>query len=180
MSQMRIYCAGAGTLWVKVIGFDSSLEGEIQPSQTKQALHHYPRRASHQNVNFQIICRDSREMATFQSFVRRHHKYALSSPSNPEVVLWWPQRGIRDWSGIIKKVEVGDKRFNTAPKVSFTVELVDSMLSKKTWWSSRGEDFSKFFSNTIDTSSQWKAPLPSLPELPPDSDWGGGGAGGSF
>lgn len=176
MSQMRMYCAGAGTIWVKVIGFNSSLEGTIVPSQTKQALHHYPRKAQHQNITFQVVFRDSKELAEFQGFVRRHQKYALASPSNPEVVLWWPQRGIRDWSGIIKKVEAGDKRFNVAPKLSFTVDLVNSLLSQKTWWSSRGEEFSKFFGSAIGPPSDWKVPLPPLPETPFD----GGSAGGDF
>lgn len=185
MSQMRMYCAGAGTLWVKVISFQSSLDGHIQPSQTKQAVHHYPRKASHQNISFQVVCRDSAELATLQNFIRRHQKFALTSPQNPEVVLWWPERGIRDWSGIIKKVEAGDKRFNVAPKVSFTVDLVDSLLSEKTWWSSVAEDFSKFFDNSVDKSGDWTAPLPSLPDRsdrPPTTpgDWGGGGAGGTF
>lgn len=181
MSQMRMYCAGVGTLWVKVIGFQSSLDGQIQPSQTKHALHHYPRKASHQNISFQVVCRDSKEMATLQSFIRKHQQYALTSPQHPEVMLWWPERGIRDWSGIIKKVEAGDKRFNVVPKVSFTVDLVDSLLSEKTWWSSVSDDFSKFFENTIDPSQDWTAPLPSLPPTQNQTEgWGGGGTGGTF
>lgn len=179
MSQMRMYCAGVGTIWVKVIGFNSALDGQIQPSQTKQALHHYPRKAQHQNITFQVQCRNAQELSNIQSFIRRHQRYALTSPATPEVVLWWPQRGIRDWSGIIRRVEGGDKRFNPVPKLNFTVDLVDSMLSKKTWWSSVAQDFSKFFDNTIDPSSDWKAPLPPLPPLG-DPNWGGGGAGGNF
>ena len=163
MSEMRMYCAGVGTLWVKVVAFQSSLDGQIQPSQTKQALHHYPRKASHQSVSFQVVCRDKEELSTLQRFIRAHQKYALTSPENPEVVLWWPQRGINDWSGIIKKVEGGDKRFNPVPKVSFTVDLVNSLLSKKTWWSSVADDFSKFFGDTIQPAEDWKAPLPPLP-----------------
>lgn len=169
MSQMRMYSAGVGTLWVKVVSFNTSLDGTITPSQTKQALHHYPRRAAHQNISFQVVCRDATELATIQSFIRHHQRHALTSPANPEVVLWWPQRGIRDWSGIIKKVEAGGKRFSVAPKVSFTVDLVDSLLAEKTWWSSAADDFAKFFDNTIDPPGDWTPPsgLPSLPGLPP-------------
>lgn len=167
MSQMRMYCAGAGSLWVKVVGFQSSLDGQIQPSQTKQALHHYPRKATHQNVNFQLVCRDLEELRAVQGFIRRHQKYALTSPQRPEVVLWWPERGIENWSGIIKKVEGGDKRFNPVPKVSFTVDLVDSMLSRKTWWSSAADDFAKFGEAAMPPSGDWTVPLPSLPGLPP-------------
>lgn len=167
MSLLRMYCAGAGTLWVKVVAFQSSLDGQIQASQTKQALHHYPRKASHQNITFQAVCSNKDELAALQNFVRRHQKYALTSPSNPEVVLWWPERGIRDWSGIIKRIEAGDKRFNPVPKVSFTVELVDSLLSKKTWWSSVAENFDKFFADTLQPPGDWKQPLPPLPGLNP-------------
>lgn len=177
MSQMRMYCAGAGTIWVKVVGFNSSLDGTIQPSQTKQALHHYPRRSSHQNVSFQVVCRDSRELGTIQNFIRRHQKYALTSPANPEVVLSWPQRGIVDWSGVIKRVEAGDKRFNVTPRVNFTVDLVDSLLSRKTWWSSVADNFDQFFDNTLETPGEWTPPnLPSLPGATPGGrqDWGGG------
>lgn len=180
-----MYCGGVGTLWVKVIAFQSSLEGDIRPSQTKQALHHYPRKAGQQNITFQCVCRDKYELSTLQRFVRAHQKYALTSPRKPEVMLWWPERGIRDWSGIIRKIEAGDKRFNSVPKVSFTVDLVDSLLSEKTWWSSVAEDFSKFFEDTLQPPGDWKQPLPSLPPVLPDfpqpaPEWGGGGAGGTF
>lgn len=178
MSQMRMYCAGAGTLWVKVIGFQSSLDGTIQPSQTKQALHHYPRRAGHQTINFQLVCRDSKELSLIQNFIRRHHKYALTSPQNPEVVFWWPERGIRDWSGIIKKVEAGDKRFNVAPKLSFTVDLVDSLLSEKTWWSSAADDFAKFYEGNLEPPGELTPPV--LPGLPPSVPGGGQQWGGGF
>ena len=179
MSKMRMYCAGVGTIFVNVTSFQSTLDGQIVPSQTKQALHHYPRKASHQSIAFQVQCRDANELNTIQTFIRRHQKYALTSPPNPEIMLWWPQRGIRDWSGIIKRVEAGDRRFNPSPKVNFTVDLVNSLMSKKTWWSSAAEDFDKFFDTAINPSSEWSAPLPSLPNLP-ESDWGGGGAGGNF
>lgn len=182
---MRMYCAGAGSLWVKVVGFQSSLDGHIQPSQTKQALHHYPRKATHQSVNFQLVCRDLEELRAVQGFIRRHQKYALTSPQRPEVVLWWPERGIENWTGIIKKVEGGDKRFNPVPKVSFSVELVDSMLSRKTWWASAADDFAKFGENVMPPSDDWTVPLPSLPDrsdrpTPGGGDFGGGGAGGTF
>lgn len=168
MSQMRMYCSGAGTLWVKVVGFQSSLEGQIVPSQTKQALHHYPRKATHQGVSFQIQCRSSSELSTIQGFIRRHQKYALTSPSTPEIVLWWPQRGIRDWSGIVRKVEAGDKRFNPFPKISITFDLVQSLLSNKTWWSSVADNFDQFFDSAIDPSEDWTPPstLPSMPSAP--------------
>ena len=185
MSQMRMYCAGTGSLWVKVVGFQSSLDGQIQPSQTKAALHHYPKKASHQNVSFQLVCRNKDELRTIQSFIRRHQQYALTSPQSPEVVLWWPERGIDNWSGIIKKVEAGDKRFNPVPKLSFTVDLVDSMLSRKTWWSSVADSFDRFGGSVIGPSEDWIAPLPSLPEVPggrpdysnPNFNGGGGNSG---
>lgn len=167
MSQMRMYCAGVGTLWLKVVTFQSSLDATVQSSQTKQALHHYPRKASHQSVTFEVVV-PKKEKSQLQAFVRAHQKYALTSPRSPEVILWWPQRGIRDWSGIIKRVEGGANRFSVASKVTFTVELVDSLLSDKTWWSSVAEDFDKFFGNVIPPPGDWKQPLPSLPPALPN------------
>lgn len=176
--MMRMYCAGAGTLWVNVTSFSTSLDGQVVSSQTKQALHHYPRKSTQPSVTFQIACRGTDEFMALQTFVRRHQKYALTSPRYPEIMLWWPQRGIRDWSGIVKRIEAGDRRFNTVPKVSLSFDLVDSLLSKKTWWSSVAQNFDQFFDTSIDPSSDWTAPLPSLPK--PPGDWGGGGAGGTF
>lgn len=168
MSQMRMYCAGAGTLWVKVISFNSSLEGTITPSQTKQALHHYPRKATHQKVNFELVTSTGSEKQAIIDFIRRHQKYALTSPQKPEVMLWWPQRGIRNWSGIIKRVEAGSNRFSVASKVSFTVDLVDSLLSEKTWWGSVADDFDSYFDNAIEPPGDWKQPLPPLPPALPN------------
>ena len=172
MSLLHLSCATVGNFDLRVTQFSSALVGNLVSSQTKYALHHFPIKADQQNIQFNVIFNGWPEYQRMQDYVRKHMIRALTTVENPEVVLNWPERNIVDWSGVIQNFRGGDERFNIAPKAQITFLLVDSLLSQKTWTSSFGEDYLKWFQTDIGDVGD----IPGL--TPPAAPPGFGGAQG--
>lgn len=116
--------------------FSSGLSSLMSSVQTKTMAQHFPVKAQQPEVDFDIVFRDEATYEEFQEFVRQHQLKALRGSANPEVVLWWPQRDINNWTGLIKNFKAGGQRFNPAPRARLTVDLVDSVYSLRTHLSS--------------------------------------------
>jgi len=188
MSQLRMTCVGVGSIYVKVLSFNTPLRGKMRSEQTKTMLQHFPYKADQQSLQLQIVCNGWDEYRTLQDFVRGHHLGALPAARNPEVDLWWPERGMNHWTGFIKRMQAGDERFNIAPKATLEILLIDSLLSEKTWSSSLADPFEEMFGSDIGGTRDPNDPIygPPLPVLEPgrgaDTPGGvpGGVSGGSF
>jgi len=118
--------------------FSTTLFSKMSSAQTKTMQQHFPVKAEQPEVTFDIWFTSEDEFEDFQRFVRRHQLAALHASPNPEVALWWPERDITDWTGIIKNFRAGGARFNPAPKARLTVDLIDSVYSRGTGTSSIG------------------------------------------
>lgn len=138
-----------GVVDLNVTSFNSPLRGDMRSSQTKRAKHHFPIKSSQQSLQLQAIFTGWEKYRAMQDFVRKHHVRSLSTVESPEVTIYWPERGMDNWTGIIQDFKAGDERFNIAPRASIDILLVDSMLSQKTWTSSFGQGFDKFFETDI-------------------------------
>lgn len=201
MSQLVISSNYSEDISLNVISFSSPISQSIPSAQTKSMIHHYPYKVSQPQVRFQVIFRSEEDYEAFQNFVRKHHLAMISEGSStPEITMWWPERGINNWTGFIREFQAGGQKSNPAPKAEFVVELVDSFISRKTTQSSFGSPFSRIFGNQIASlkSPSWFK-LPSIPssQSPPPSGastpsstippltplpqpGGGNGGGGSF
>lgn len=151
MSQMKVSHPDVGELMLKVLSFNTPLQGQIRSSQTKAALHHYPVKASQQKLTMEVVFSSTAEYMAFQTYVRKSHQHANSGTNTPELNLWWPERGIENWSGVVLSIKGGDERFNSAPRAQIEFLLVDSLLSQKTFSASTAESFEKFFDTDIGT-----------------------------
>ena len=181
MSLLKLSNSSVGTFDLHVTSFTTPLRGQIESSQTKKAQHHYPRKAGQQQLVLQCVFPSTRNYMEFQTFVRRSHTNAIGTTSNPELSIWWPERGMDGWSGVITSIQAGDERFNHVPKAQVEMLLVDSMLSHKTFASSFAGAFSNFFNNDIGNPSDILGfILPSLPALGPNPDFRGGGGQGEY
>lgn len=164
MSAMTMTCANVGTLKLKVVSFNSPMRGDMRSSQTKHTKHHWPIKASQQAFQMTIQFNGWDEYRVFQDFIRKHHVRAANNAQNPEVVINFPARNINNWSGMVRQLSAGDQRFNIAPQAQIELILVDSMLSAKTFTSSFGEAFSKFFYTDIpDPTTIFVPPTPVIP-----------------
>lgn len=150
MSLCRLSCEGVGVLEIKVLKFSTPLAGNITSAQTKEMLQHFPIKSSQQSLTMTVITNGWPEMKALQDFVRGHQLGAMSGSSvRPEITIWWPQRGMNNWSGFITKMPAGDKRFNIAPRADIEFFLVDSLLSEKTFSASIASDFRTLFNSDI-------------------------------
>ncbi|QGJ94909.1 hypothetical protein SEA_REDWATTLEHOG_49 [Gordonia phage RedWattleHog] len=176
MSTLRMSCPYVGTLNLKVLNFNSPLTGSIATSQTKRARHHWPIKASQQSLSLLVQFRNWPEYDALQKFVRAHHVRSLLTVQYPEVTLYWPQRGMNNWSGLIRDLQAGDERFNLAPRATLELILIDSMLSSKTFTASMGESVAKWHQVDIGNPGEpeFKPPKPS-DWLPPRDGPGQGG-----
>ena len=167
MSLLRLSSPDVGTFHLHVTSFSTPLQGQISTSQTKKAQHHYPRKAGQQKLMLQCVFPSTQNYMDFQKFVRTSHTNAIGTTSNPELSIWWPERGMEGWSGVVTSIEAGDERFNHVPKAQVDMLLVDSLLSQKTFASSYGGAFAQFFDNDIGNPSDIiDFILPALPSVP--------------
>lgn len=140
MSHLYIKTGAFGTFKMNVLKFSSPMSGAISSMQTKTIVQHFPIKANQPDIEFDVIFRNEKEYERFQKYVRATQQNALWA-AVPEITLWWPERGINNWSGFIKEFRAGGKRRNYAPQAHFTVDLVESLVSQKTLFHSVASSF---------------------------------------
>ena len=160
MSKLRITSAHSGEVNLNVIRFQSPLYGTIVSAQAKHLVYHFPIKLNQPDIRFDVVFRSEYDYELFQSFVRSHQVNALTQQAHPELTLFWPERNIDNWSGFIKNLICGGKRFNPVPRATFVIELVDSMVASRTRMGSFGVDFWQVVGPEIQDSV---LNLPSVP-----------------
>lgn len=135
MSQLTISSLTRG-FKMNVLAFSSPTYAMINSAQTRTKEIHFPIKISQPALQFDVIFRSHEEYEDFQRFVRNHHKRALTDTSL--LTLSWPERGITNWTGMIKSFKGGGERFSYAPRARIEMELVNSMVSSRTLLASLG------------------------------------------
>ena len=193
MSTLRISSIYSEDINLNVLNFTAPIAQNIPSVQTKTKMLHFPYKANQPQVRFQVSFRNENDYEAFQNFVRRHHLAAIGGTDDASrVTLWWPERGIRNWSGYIRDFLAGGEKFNFSPRAEFVVELCDSFISSRTTQYSFGSPFSNIFGQQISLlrSDWWKLPdrpstqspepNPNIPPTTPLPTSTPGGGGGSF
>ena len=145
MSQLLIRTTFGGQFYVNVTRFSSPVFGTMISAQTKTMMVHFPIKAQQPELQFDVIFASVADYQAFQGFVRSSHLNALYNDVEPGVILWWPQRGILNWTGTIRQFAGGGQRFVYAPKARFTVDLVDSFVSRRTVVNSQPPKFATVY-----------------------------------
>lgn len=127
---------------MNVLQFSSPIFGTLSAVQTRTMLQHFPIKANQPNIEFVVQFRSEYEYELFQRFVKATQNYALAI-GQESITLAWPERGINNWTGVIKEFRAGGMRRNYAPRARFTVDLVTSMVSEKALYGSSGTPFSQ-------------------------------------
>jgi hypothetical protein len=117
--------------------------------------HHFPIRAGQPDIQFTVQFASIADKHKFQDFVRSHQlntlddKYASTQVSGGKVTLLWPERDINSWTGYIVTMPVREARFDYAPRVTFGVALVDSLMSERTFNFSLGNSWTSIIGQAI-------------------------------
>ena len=150
MSKLEIRSRGVGiTHKLNVLQFSAPLMASISTVQTRTKTQHFPIKVNQSEVSFLVQFSNEREFERFQDFVRRTQVSALINGRHPGVTLRWPERDIHNWTGVIKEFRAGGARFNFSPRAVFTVSLIDSMIAKRTFFSSIAVDWQAWFSQNL-------------------------------
>lgn len=131
MSQLLLQTNTFGQFALNVTSFNSSIFGTMNSSQTKTKQQVFPIKANQLEIEFNVQFASEQDYENFQAFVRRTQVDALTN-AGPQVHLWWPERNINNWSGLIKAFQAGGMRGNYSPHAKFTVYLIDSLVSELT------------------------------------------------
>ena len=132
---------------LNVTQFRSPMSASINTVQTRTMAHHFPIRAGQPDIQFTVQFPSIDAHHKFRDFVHEHQKntqtaqYASAGFDDGTVKLMWPERDILNWTGYIFNVPVREARFDYAPKLTFGVALVNSLMSERTWESSIGNGF---------------------------------------
>lgn len=168
MSKLMIRTAYAGEFSMNVLQFSAPMFGTMMSGQTKRAIAYFPIKAQQTELELDVIFASVADYMGFQAFVRATHLNALVNDLEPGVTLWWPQRNITNWTGVIRSFKGGGERFVYAPRARFTIDLVDSFVSKRTTVMSLSPGFDILYGTGL-ADSQIKMPdgVPSQPGTVP-------------
>lgn len=136
MSKLVIRSRGLGQEFqLNCTQFSAPIASTISSAQTRQMRRHFPIKVNQPEVEFVVVFPNENEYDRFQGLVRRSQVNAVNT-GQPLLTLWWPERDILNWTGVIKEFRAGGQRANYMPVARFTVSLVDSMVAKETGISS--------------------------------------------
>ena len=172
MSQLLLKGHNGARFKLNVTQFRSPMSATINSAQTRKMMHHFPIRAGQPDIQFTVQFRSIDDHHKFRDFVREHQINSQSADYTTKegmVTLLWPERNIDNWTGYIVTMPGRDARFDYAPKITFGVALVDSLLSRRTtdfsrgnsFWSVAGPQIPSYILDAFDVESLFQ--LPTLP-----------------
>jgi len=146
MSKLTVRSRGLGrSIELNCLNFNSPIVASIGSSQTHRQMRHFPVKVNQPTIDFLVQFANEPDFEDFQDFVRKQHEDALINGRNPGVTLSWPERNIRNWTGIIKNFKAGGMRFNPSPRATFSVDLITSSVSGRSFKFSEAADWRTIF-----------------------------------
>lgn len=137
MSKLVLRSRGIGRSFeLNCLQFNAPIVATIGSQQTRSMMRHFPIKANQAQADFLVQFSNEVDFEDFQNFIRRTHREAQNNGRHPGVQLWWPERGINNWTGIIKNFRAGGMRRNYSPRAYFTVDLIDSSVALRSLISS--------------------------------------------
>lgn len=158
---------------LNVISFSSPIFGSMSSAQTREMAVHFPIKSIQPELNLEVQFRSEEDYEDFQRFVRGHQQRALFNP-NPTNVVWlnWPERNIDNWTGVIKAFRAGGERFVFAPRASFIVDLIDSMVSARTDLSSIASSPNAIWGEGMGPGAVLAPPTQAERDMAKNNNWG--------
>jgi hypothetical protein len=165
MSRLVIKTTYAGDFTMNVLKFSAPMFGTMLSGQTKRATMYFPIKAQQPELELDVIFVSVAEYMRFQDFVRATQLNGLSNDVEPGITLWWPQRNITNWTGVIRNFRAGGERFVYAPKARLTIDLIDSFVSTRTTITSVAPIFDTVYGLGM-PDGVFKPPPSAVPQTP--------------
>lgn len=137
MSKLIVRSRGIGREFeLNCLQFSAPIVASISSVQTRSMMRHFPVKVNQSEADFLVQFSNEKDFEDFQDFVRKTQKDALINDRFPGVTLWWPERKINNWTGVIKNFKAGGMRRNFSPRANFTVSLIESSVALRSFLSS--------------------------------------------
>lgn len=155
MSQLIVRGHDEREFKLNITQFRSPMSATINTAQVRKMQHHFPIRAGQPDIQFTAHFASLDDKHKFHDFVRDHQlnaledRYSDKTTSRGAVTLLWPERDIKNWTGYIVNLPVEEVRFDYAPKITFGVMLVDSLMNNRTFGVSIGSSADSIWGITI-------------------------------
>mgnify|MGYP003420295537 FL=1 len=158
---------------LNVLSFSSPVFGTMSSVQTRYMEMHFPIKSIQPEIKLDVQFASEEEYENFQRFVRGHQQRALFNP-NVGNVIWlnWPERGIDNWTGVIKAFRAGGERRVFAPRASFIVDLIDSMVSSRTDVASLASSWRAIYGEGMGPGAVLAPPTQAERDLAKENNWG--------
>ena len=158
---------------LNVLSFSSPIFGTMASAQTREMEMHFPIKSIQPELKLDVQFASEEEYEDFQRFVRGHQQRALFNPNPVNVVtLNWPERDIDNWTGVIKAFRAGGERWVFAPRASFIVDLIDSMVSSRTDIASLASSWRTIFGEGMGPGAVLAPPTQAERDMAKDNNWG--------
>ena len=142
MSQLVVKSRGVGREFkLNCLQFSAPIVASISSVQTREMVRHFPIKVNQSDVDFLIQFSSEKDFEDFQDFVRKTQQDALINDRYPGVTLWWPERNIENWTGVIKNFKAGGMRRNFSPRATLSVSLIESSVALRSFISSWGSSW---------------------------------------
>lgn len=142
MSQLQMQ-TNSGLFKLNVISFRAPVYQQFESGQTKTMMVYFPIKMLQPSLEVNVVFANETQYETFQRAIRNHQQQAAANANL--VQLNWPERNILNWSGYIRRIQGGGRRWNVAPQTSFTIDLVDSFASARTESGSMASNWQTIF-----------------------------------
>ena len=146
MSKLMVRSRGLGSSFeLNCLQFNSPITASISSVQTRSMVRHFPVKINQPEIDFLVQFASEKDFEDFQAFVWQTQKQALINDRYPGVTLWWPERNIRNWTGVIKSFKAGGMRRNPSPRAQFSVSLIENSVATRSVLSSFGLTWQTIF-----------------------------------
>jgi hypothetical protein len=156
MSQLRVSATGQTDFFLNVLSFDTPIVGEMNTSQTRTMVQHFPIKSMQNDLVCECIFSSEAIWQQWQQWVYQLQVNAqqLNTIGGlPGVQLNWPERGINQWSALILSSPGGGKRANYAPRQNIGFQLIVNLVSNLSIFQSYGTAWQTLYSNNYINSS---------------------------
>lgn len=148
-----------GSLQLAIIAFSFGLNSQIETAQLHTRAMYYPIKVLQDDFTFTVHFRSEQAYRQAQDFIQGSMKQLTTQQYSGEAVLSgqlhlsWPQVNI-DYQGFIKQSPMGAKKFDFAPKVSYTMILTQDSVYSSTYNASQVPAFNNIYGqNTLDSQA---------------------------
>jgi len=174
--QLPTLSGQSGSIQLPVVAFTYGLSSMMEEAQLHQGVQYYPIKVVQDDFTFTVQFRSEQAYRQAQEFIQTSTRQLTTQQMSGTAVLSgylhfsWPELNI-DYQGFIKQSPMGAKKWDFAPRVNYTMILVQDSIYTPTYNASDVPAFSSIYGqdtlNAPDAVARAEPRLNPPPPAPP-------------